>query len=136
MCVFVGYIWKAIYKVMSSLVIHNEWRVLETTWRILVSKADIHADFFKIVVRKGKGFAFVVPVDRGQVRGGNWWIALRENLGSGSYLVKGSLVTEVTESDVTMDIKVLETSDGWRVSDWIVLQGGLRRTYGLEMISR
>jgi hypothetical protein len=87
------------------------------------------------VLRKGKRFAFIVPVDRGEVIGGKWWIALGDNLDSGAYLVKGSVVTEVTESDVAMDIEVREVADGWRSSYWIVLRCGFRRSYGLETVA-
>jgi hypothetical protein len=94
-----------------------------------VSESDIHANFFQIVARKGKSLAFVVPVNRRQVRGGKWWwLALRYNLDSGAYLVKGIVVTEVAKADVSMDIEAHETSDGRRASDWIFLRGGFRRS--------
>jgi hypothetical protein len=41
--------------------------------------------------------------------------------------VKG-IVVEVAKADVSMDIKVHETYDGGRASEWIVLLGEFRRS--------
>jgi hypothetical protein len=100
-----------------------------------VFEADVHANFFEIVLRKGKVFTFIVTVERGQVRGGKWWLALGDNIDSGAYLVKGSVVMEVTESDLSMDIEVREVLDDWRFSDWIVIRCGFWRSYGLETVA-
>jgi hypothetical protein len=69
------------------------------------------------VARKGNSFAFVVAFDRGQVKGRKWWLGLQDNLDSGAYLVKGSVVMEVAKADASMDIEFRDMSDGGRASD-------------------
>jgi hypothetical protein len=45
----------------SSLVIYDEKRIFETTWRVGVTISNIHTSFLEEVVLEGNIFAFVVP---------------------------------------------------------------------------
>jgi hypothetical protein len=55
---------------------------------------------------------------------------LGDNLDSVAYLVKGSVVTEVTEFDVAMDLEVGEAADGWRASGWTIIGVGFGGAMG------
>jgi hypothetical protein len=85
---------------------------------------------FRDSVEEGQAFCTYCSCRSYSSQRGKWWLALGDNLDSVAYLVKGSVVTEVTEFDVAMDLEVGEAADGWRASGWTIIGVGFGGAMG------
>jgi hypothetical protein len=125
---------ESVYIFVSSIVVNDEERIIDSTWGVRMTISDIHTLLFKEMCCERYAFAFVVPFDSSKVRLGQWEVTLGNDLDTGATFVYGGIIAQVTEPNVSVDIKVSEKAKCWRTRDWVVFGTGVLRSKGLEQL--
>jgi hypothetical protein len=119
---------------VSSIIVSNEEQILESTWGVQMTISNIHAHLLKKMCWEREGFSFVVPFDCYKVHLRQWWFALEKYLDTCTIFVYGGVITQVTESNELVNVKISEAANSARPRDWVVFGAGFRRSERLEQL--